>query len=186
MFPKLYIPIRMRVEQVIKNMLSNAFKFTPEGGSIAINVSEGDKSKTINFTIKDSGIGIPPDKQKLIFEAFQQADGSTSRKYGGTGLGLSISRELANLLGGKISVKSEPGQGSEFTLTIPYEAEVNLNQEENVQTAETFTPVKEFLKPASQLIRKDPEAEPLVVIVEDDKNFADILKDYAATMATGH
>jgi signal transduction histidine kinase/DNA-binding response OmpR family regulator/CHASE3 domain sensor protein len=170
---------RMRVEQVIKNLLSNAFKFTPEGGSIAINVNQGDKPKTINFTIKDTGIGISPEKQKLIFEAFQQADGSTSRKYGGTGLGLSISRELANLLGGKISVKSEQGQGSEFTLTIPYEAEVNLNQEENIQTAETFTPAKEFLKPASQLVRKGPDEQPLVVIVEDDKNFADILKDYA-------
>jgi signal transduction histidine kinase/CheY-like chemotaxis protein/CHASE3 domain sensor protein len=170
---------KMRVEQVIKNMLSNAFKFTPENGNIAINVTPGDKPKTIAFTIKDSGIGIPPEKQKLIFEAFQQADGSTSRKYGGTGLGLSISRELANLLGGKISVSSEPGQGSEFTLTIPFEAEVNLNQEETVATAETFVPQKDFLKPASQIQAKNPDKEPLVVIVEDDMNFADILKDYA-------
>ena len=170
---------KMRVEQVIKNMLSNAFKFTSENGSIFINVTPGEAPKTISFTIKDTGIGIHPEKQKLIFEAFQQADGSTSRKYGGTGLGLSISRELANLLGGHISVKSEQGVGSEFTLTIPFEATVNLNQEETVQTAETFKPVKEFLKPASQTERKDPKKEALVVIVEDDKNFADILKDYA-------
>ncbi|MES2277698.1 MAG: response regulator [Bacteroidota bacterium] len=177
--PEVIYTDKVRVEQVIKNMLSNAFKFTAENGSITINVSPGAKPKTINFTIKDTGIGIAPEKQKLIFEAFQQADGSTSRKYGGTGLGLSISRELANLLGGRISVQSEQGKGSEFTLTIPYEAEVNLNQEETVPTAETFIPVKEFLKPMTQLERKDPNVEPLVVIVEDDKNFADILKDYA-------
>ncbi|QKJ29584.1 response regulator [Mucilaginibacter mali] len=170
---------KMRVEQVIKNMLSNAFKFTPEGGSIAINVTPGAVAKTINFTIKDSGIGIAPEKQKLIFEAFQQADGSTSRKYGGTGLGLSISRELSSLLGGRISVASEPGKGSEFTLTIPFEAEVNPGQEEALPTAETFVPSKEFLKPAAQIERRDPNKEPLVVIVEDDKNFAEILKDYA-------
>lgn len=170
---------KVRVEQVIKNMLSNAFKFTPEGGSISINVSPGDKAKTISFSIKDTGIGIPLEKQKLIFEAFQQADGSTSRKYGGTGLGLSISRELAGLLGGHISVKSEPGVGSEFTLTIPLEAEVNQAREETVPTAETFTPVKEFLRPIPQTERREPGKEPLVVIVEDDKNFADILKDYA-------
>jgi CheY-like chemotaxis protein len=170
---------KMRVEQVIKNMLSNAFKFTPENGSIFINVTPSEAPKTISFTIKDTGIGIHPEKQKLIFEAFQQADGSTSRKYGGTGLGLSISRELANLLGGHISVKSEQGVGSEFTLTIPFEAAINLNREETVQTAETFLPVKEFLKPANQTERKDPKKEALVVIVEDDKNFADILKDYA-------
>ncbi|GAB3906035.1 response regulator [Mucilaginibacter boryungensis] len=170
---------KMRVEQVIKNMLSNAFKFTPENGSIFINVTPGEAPKTISFTIKDTGIGIHPEKQRLIFEAFQQADGSTSRKYGGTGLGLSISRELANLLGGRISVKSEQGKGSEFTLTIPFEAAENLNQEDFVQTAETFKPVKEFLKPADQIARKDPKKEALVVIVEDDKNFADILKDYA-------
>jgi CheY-like chemotaxis protein/signal transduction histidine kinase/CHASE3 domain sensor protein len=170
---------KMRVEQVMKNLLSNAFKFTPENGSIFINVAPGATPKTIGFTIKDSGIGIAPEKQRLIFEAFQQADGSTSRRYGGTGLGLSISRELANLLGGHISVKSEPGQGSEFTLTIPFEAVVNPNQEESVPTAETFVPVQQFLKPASQMVRKNPQKEALVVIVEDDKNFADILKDYA-------
>jgi CheY-like chemotaxis protein/signal transduction histidine kinase/CHASE3 domain sensor protein len=170
---------KMRVEQVIKNMLSNAFKFTPENGSIDINVAPGDAPKTIKFSIKDTGIGIPPEKQRLIFEAFQQADGSTSRKYGGTGLGLSISRELAALLGGRITVESESGQGSEFSLIIPFEAEINPNAEEVVPSVESFQPVKEFLKPASQVERKDPSAEPLVVIVEDDRNFADILKDYA-------
>lgn len=170
---------KTRVEQVIKNMLSNAFKFTPEGGSIQINVSPGEQPDTISFSIKDSGIGIAPEKQRLIFEAFQQADGSTSRKYGGTGLGLSISRELAALLGGRISVKSEPGQGSEFTLTIPVTAENRLMEEAALPTVNSFTPTPEFLKPAEQITSTNPNAEPLVVIVEDDKNFAEILKDYA-------
>jgi len=170
---------KVRLEQVIKNMLSNAFKFTPEGGSIDINITPGSAPKTIAFTIKDSGIGIAPEKQRLIFDAFQQADGSTSRKYGGTGLGLSISRELAALLGGKINVKSEPGKGSEFTLTIPIEAEA-ATYEDKVPTVSTFNPSQEFLQPVAKIMAKDPDKEPLVVIVEDDKNFADILKDYAA------
>ncbi|GAA4318977.1 response regulator [Mucilaginibacter gynuensis] len=171
---------KVRVEQVVKNLLSNAFKFTPESGSIAINVTQGIAPDTISFHIKDTGIGISPDKQKLIFEAFQQADGSTSRKYGGTGLGLSISRELAMLLGGAITLTSEPGRGSEFTLTLPYQAQNTGIVEEVLPTAETFIPTKEFLKPASQVVSVNPgRREPLVVIVEDDKNFADILKDYS-------
>ncbi|MCC8410176.1 response regulator [Mucilaginibacter sp. UR6-1] len=170
---------KVRVEQIIKNLLSNAFKFTSENGSIMVNATANTAASTVSFHIKDTGIGIPADKQKLIFEAFQQADGSTSRKYGGTGLGLSISRELAFLLGGNISLQSEPGAGSEFTLTIPFAVEQKENAEEEVlPTVETFTPPKEFLKPAAQLVKK-PNVEPLVVIVEDDKNFADILKDYS-------
>ncbi|GAB2687437.1 response regulator [Mucilaginibacter koreensis] len=172
---------KVRVEQVIKNLLSNAFKFTPEQGSIAVNVTAGDKPDTISFHVKDSGIGIPEAKQKLIFEAFQQADGSTSRKYGGTGLGLSISRELAALLGGKITLSSKPEQGSEFTLTIPLKMEHAGKTEEDVPTVENFNQEPAFLKPASAVIRNpDDNREPLVVIVEDDKNFADILKDYAS------
>jgi len=166
-----------RVEQVLKNLLSNAFKFTPDNGSIAINVVSAQKDKTISFCIKDSGIGIPFDKQKIIFEAFQQADGSTSRKYGGTGLGLSISRELAALLGGAITLVSEPGNGSEFVLTIPLEAQEVAT--DGVQDVETFiSSPSAFLKPVSSLVRKT-DREPLVVIVEDDKNFANILQDYA-------
>lgn len=168
---------KLRVEQVIKNLLSNAFKFTPENGSIAINVVKG-KGQTIDFCIKDTGIGIAPDKQKLIFQAFQQADGSTSRKYGGTGLGLSISRELASLLGGSISLTSTPGQGSEFILTLPVEAKQMAEEDNSLPTAETFEPISDFLKPV-QLLAGQEGREPLVVIVEDDKNFADILQDYA-------
>jgi CheY-like chemotaxis protein/signal transduction histidine kinase/CHASE3 domain sensor protein len=177
--PQTIFTDKVRIEQVIKNLLSNAFKFTSENGSISINVRPGAKNKTVSFAIKDSGIGIPADKQKVIFEAFQQADGSTSRKYGGTGLGLSISRELAYLLGGSISLSSEPGIGSEFVLTVPYEAKLVATVEDVIlPTAETFKATAEFLVPV-KAAQREPGREPLVVIVEDDKNFANILQDYA-------
>ncbi|QEM11127.1 response regulator [Mucilaginibacter rubeus] len=177
--PQTIFTDKVRIEQVIKNLLSNAFKFTGENGSISINVRPGAKDKTVSFAIKDSGIGIPAEKQKVIFEAFQQADGSTSRKYGGTGLGLSISRELAYLLGGSISLSSEPGIGSEFVLTVPYQAKLVATVEDVIlPTAETFKATAEFLAPV-KAAQREPGREPLVVIVEDDKNFANILQDYA-------
>jgi signal transduction histidine kinase/HAMP domain-containing protein/ActR/RegA family two-component response regulator len=108
-----------RLQQILKNLLSNAFKFTAKGGvTMLVEPTPGDP-KSVSFSVQDTGIGIPLDKHKLIFEAFQQADGTTSRKYGGTGLGLTISREMARLMGGAIEVKSAPNQGSTFTLRLP-------------------------------------------------------------------
>ncbi|HEY5897746.1 MAG TPA: MASE1 domain-containing protein [Burkholderiales bacterium] len=106
-----------RLGQILKNLLANAFKFTRQG-SVRLRMARHD-AHSASFAVTDTGIGIPPDKQQVIFEAFQQADGSTSRQYGGTGLGLSISRELARLLGGQLHVESTPGKGSTFTLVLP-------------------------------------------------------------------
>ena len=174
-----------RTQQVIKNLLSNAFKFTSENGYVSVNAKLDDTGKNIALTVKDSGIGIPLDKQKLIFEAFQQADGSTSRKYGGTGLGLSISRELANLLGGRVMLKSTPGEGSEFTLILPLEGVMTVSPNaDDVPTLKTWIAeddAKPFVleQPLKLPAIKKGRSEALVVIVEDDKNFASILQDYA-------
>jgi signal transduction histidine kinase len=111
-------PVRLR--QILVNLVGNAIKFTSSGGVMLLVQSESQEGEhvVVRFTVKDSGIGIPPDRQKDIFSAFTQADSSTTRKYGGTGLGLTISRRLAELLGGKIWVESEPGKGSSFIFTV--------------------------------------------------------------------
>ncbi|HUQ64688.1 MAG TPA: response regulator [Flavitalea sp.] len=146
---------KMRLGQILKNLVSNAIKFTAEG-QVDLLLSNSHQSEGyVVFTIKDTGIGIPLEKQGLIFEAFQQADGSTRRQYGGTGLGLSISKELAKILGGTITLNSEPGTGSEFHLSVPVKQSSShyaTNLQEQVQ----------------QTIQPKPQDTGQVLITEDD------------------
>lgn len=130
---------RQRLEQILRNFMSNAIKFT-EKGSITLTASHDEKNQTITITAIDTGIGIPKEKQGLIFEAFEQADSSVSRKYGGTGLGLTISRELANLLGGEILLESEDGVGSRFSVRIPIEMKTtSIRSNESSEELELIT-----------------------------------------------
>lgn len=161
---------KQRLEQVLRNLLSNAFKFTLQGGKIALTFNK--EQEKLKVAVSDTGIGIAPEKQRLIFEAFQQADGTTSRKYGGTGLGLSISRELAALLGGEISLQSTPGQGSTFAITLPFEFAVSVNPSETVQIYKAPQDA-----PAASAVYSS--SSNTILIVEDDVNFANILKEYA-------
>lgn len=187
---------KMRLEQILKNLISNALKFTSEGSVNVIITKDPSNDKQVVFSVKDTGIGIPREKQAMVFEAFQQADGSTKRKYGGTGLGLSISRELAKLLHGELGLKSEVNKGTEFSLTLPVYGS-------SVPQQVTVSP--EFLqpKPEAKAIEKEEKADdkfnfknppiPLnipddrdtlkegdhvVLIVEDDSNFAKTLLDF--------
>jgi len=187
-----------RLQQVLKNLLSNAFKFT-EQGTVRLTVTSATSGWTqdhpilsgagsvIAFQVSDTGIGIPPEKQRIIFEAFQQADAGTSRKYGGTGLGLAISRELANLLGGEISLRSQPGKGSTFTLYLPQTyvgpaVPTVVKQEKdggisnvpmflsNVAAAEQESRVEDDRKSLQ-------DGEAVLLIVEDDPHYARVLCD---------
>ncbi len=185
-----------RLQQVLKNLLSNAFKFTREG-NVRLTVKPAPSGKwntdhpilasaqtIVAFEVQDSGIGIPAEKQKLIFEAFQQADASTSRKYGGTGLGLAISRELAHLLGGEIQLRSEPGVGSTFTLYVPLRyaslaSEVRAKPDASA-TPSIALPHPGLLRPTIEDDRDSIAAgDQVLLIVEDDINFARILLDAA-------
>ncbi|MFN1218768.1 response regulator [Chryseobacterium kwangjuense] len=190
---------RLRVDQVLRNLLSNAIKFTSEG-SISLNIKKDTENKDfIVFSVKDTGIGIPEEKQAIIFEAFQQADGSTRRRFGGTGLGLSISREIARLLGGELSLKSKVNEGSEFSLTIPVSAVSEVIQPENdqhlvetiredveqiqniLEDAETVVPVEILAIPEAVEDDRDgiTAEDKVILIVEDDINFAKALLKYA-------
>ncbi|MEH2264292.1 response regulator [Nostoc sp.] len=200
-----------RLQQVLKNLLANAFKFTEKGGvKLEISMSS-DRIQVDNpmiaFAVSDTGIGIPDEKQKIIFEAFQQADGTTSRKYGGTGLGLSISRELAQLLGGRIELVSQAGQGSTFTLYLPKRQEKNGQNITSLEPTPTTTirkastikkevplveskPTTVDTSPSAKVSTTFPHEIPddreiiqpgdrVLLIIEDDDKFARILLDMA-------
>jgi len=186
-----------RLQQVLKNLLSNAFKFTEQGGvSLKVlspssgwspdhPILSGARS-VIAFEVADTGIGIPPEKQRIIFEAFQQADAGTSRKFGGTGLGLAISRELASLLGGEIQLKSAPGRGSTFTLYLPqtYVGPVTPNvvkaEKNSAAASPTFITTVSVVEQESR-IEDDRgnlrEGDAVLLIVEDDLHYARVLCD---------
>jgi signal transduction histidine kinase/DNA-binding response OmpR family regulator len=188
---------RLRVEQILKNLLSNAFKFTPRDGSITLSFAVKPPLSTLTrpellqresllaITVADTGIGIPPDKQQLIFEAFQQVDGSTSRKYGGTGLGLSISRELIKRLGGEISLHSEEGWGSAFTVWLPLTLAVNEKTLPIDEKPRQAIPPDRVLPVPSQPVsvaddRDDlQKGDKVILIIEDDVRFASIVRDFA-------
>lgn len=188
-----------RVEQIIKNLTSNAVKFTKKGSvtitfnkpSLEVNLFRSGLNpiNSIAISVTDTGIGIAAEKQKIIFEAFQQADGGTAREYGGTGLGLSISRELAAMLGGEIQLKSEPGKGSEFTIYLPIKFEgpksgiIHKSQADNnnilkesvsrkpsKQSSETVSDDRKLLSGAKSRLNS-------ILIIEDDSVFAKLLAD---------
>ena len=157
-----------RVEQILRNFLSNALKFT-EKGSVSLRVSASGAS--VAFEVRDTGIGIAPDQHKAVFEAFRQADGTISRRYGGTGLGLSISRDLAALLGGEITLQSQPGKGSTFTLRLPPAAPTQ-------RAVPSDRPLPRMAR-AEDTPRTAVPDDRLLLIVEDDPAFARILHDLA-------
>jgi signal transduction histidine kinase/DNA-binding response OmpR family regulator/CHASE3 domain sensor protein len=182
---------RLRLEQVLKNLLSNAFKFT-ERGSVRLVVSRSDDDR-LAFAVTDSGIGIAAEQQETIFEAFRQADGTISRRYGGTGLGLSISRELARLLGGAIMLASQPGQGSTFTVTVPvaYDpSRVAPRDHREPPPAATAAPAAPAprSRPATRPQRVEDDrdqlagARRLLLVIEDDESFAAIVRDLSREM----
>jgi HAMP domain-containing protein/CheY-like chemotaxis protein/signal transduction histidine kinase len=186
-----------RLQQVLKNLLSNAFKFTAQGG-VRLKVAEvqsgwsadhpvlNQAPTVVAFEVSDSGIGIPQEKQKVIFEAFMQADASTSRKYGGTGLGLAISRELSNLLGGEIQLRSAPNMGSTFTLYLPlrYVGPSTAPKPAAAPAQATHAPIVPALpeRPIEAIPDDRLEIRPgdsILLIVEDDPHYARIMVDLA-------
>jgi len=179
-----------RLQQIVLNLLSNAFKFTARGG-VTMSVrtaTEGwtpshpilrEVDQAIEISVSDTGIGIPQDKQKLIFEAFQQADGTTSRKYGGTGLGLSISREIARLLGGELQVRSVPGEGSTFTLYVPQHSFGGPLAIPATLMDDAVTEAPALISYAPPDDRDELNGNPFVLIVEDDPTFASVLLELA-------
>ncbi|MEJ0034257.1 MAG: ATP-binding protein [Bacteroidota bacterium] len=183
---------KLRLEQVIRNLLSNAIKFT-SSGYVMLSIERRPQANTVAFVVKDTGIGIAKEKQSIVFEAFQQADGSTRRKYGGTGLGLSISRELVKLLGGELTLTSEPDNGAEFTLTLPIRRDEKIivpDFEKLQEIGTTPKPKSESPKVRDKFISTTiPESIPddrasissgdqSILIIEDDTSFAKALLEF--------
>uniref|UniRef100_UPI00262AA7AE response regulator n=1 Tax=Oceanispirochaeta sp. TaxID=2035350 RepID=UPI00262AA7AE len=194
-----------RIQQVLRNLLTNAFKFTGEQGSVTLIIEKPEENEAkaigvkaeelIALRVRDSGIGIPENKQAAIFEAFQQADGSTSRKYGGTGLGLSISRELSKVLGGNLTLESTPGKGSTFTLltprvchpageSLPTVKGTDQSMIMNGQSDQLVSPeIQDRTILDSIEVRDDRSSvqpgEKSILIIEDDPRFSKILKEFA-------
>jgi HAMP domain-containing protein/CheY-like chemotaxis protein/signal transduction histidine kinase len=183
-----------RLQQILKNLLSNAFKFTSHGHvDVQVKIATAGWSAdhpvlsraagVVSLAVSDTGIGIAPEKQRLIFEAFQQADAGTARKYGGTGLGLAISRELATLLGGEIRLISSPGQGSSFTLYLPLiytgpsAAALNVPSSDAQRPASVALPVVPMTH--EEVIADDrdviAEGDNVLLIIEDDPHYARVL-----------
>ncbi len=194
---------RQRIEQVLKNLLSNAFKFTSRGG-VELRISRPDRKtdlslsglmhdQCISFTVSDTGIGIPEEKLNLIFEAFQQADGTTSRKYGGTGLGLSISRELASILGGEIQAESIKGRGSTFILYLPEVLKPGMDIDDVIggisdQSKAVFdTGSEENFGKSNKTDKISDDRDEIsendnsILIIDDDVKFAEVLRDFSQT-----
>ncbi|MGF6924561.1 signal transduction histidine kinase/DNA-binding response OmpR family regulator [Chitinophaga sp. W2I13] len=167
---------KLRLLQVVRNLLSNAFKFTPAGGVVSLSLYVSTPG-TLCISVTDTGPGIPADKQELIFNAFHQGDGSTSRKYGGTGLGLSISRELTQLLHGALRLDHSGPTGSTFTIVLPVNA--------TIPGAVPVTPVKDIAPQIQSPVAVNDDRDnltkqdKLILIIEDDVHFADILRDFA-------
>jgi len=174
-----------RLGQILRNLLSNAIKFTPHG-EVSLQISSSDEA--IAFAVRDTGVGIAAEQQQVVFDAFRQADGSTHRRFGGTGLGLSISRDLARLLGGDIGVRSAPGEGSVFTLTLPKvyrgkpepAAAASRPLEQRRYDTSLSTSAPALVEVGIEDDRTQLQADKrLILIVEDDTRFAEILRDLA-------
>jgi signal transduction histidine kinase/DNA-binding response OmpR family regulator/HAMP domain-containing protein len=187
LLPRSILTDAKRLQQIIKNLLSNAFKFTHHG-RVTLSVEPAQagwsfdnedlnrSADVIAFGVSDTGIGIPADKQQIVFEAFQQADGSTSRKYGGTGLGLAISRELSKLLGGEIRLSSEPGRGSTFTLYLPSVYTHSRGVRKMAPAGDTSAPARPPRSdPSFAKMKPQPEAPPAVRVPAPEEERPDLL-----------
>ncbi|MFZ6029727.1 MAG: ATP-binding protein, partial [Chloroflexota bacterium] len=192
-----------RLAQIVKNLLSNAFKFTEQGqvslhihrpaAGVALSAGGLTPETAVAVSVRDTGIGMTPEQQQIVFEAFQQADGSTSRQYGGTGLGLAITREMTQRLGGQVALESEPGKGSTFTIYLPLAGDLRSGASQGTATGDTVyrpvTPSPARPLPASPAHSLSPlipddrdELQPgdkTLLIVEDDPTFAKTVRDYA-------